>query len=64
MNKILTISVIVLVAVIMGMSAMAPAMAGQPDPRPANGCDGSKHGFQEGSMPFTVWVEIVKVRTC
>jgi hypothetical protein len=53
MNKILTISAIALVAVVMGMSAFAPAMADKPDGTHSNvvaichdGLDGDE----------TVWV--------
>ena len=72
MKKTLAITTIALVAVIMGMSAVAPAMAqGQPDPVPptdppndTRGCSESLKAFQEGEMPVGVWVGIVKPQTC
>jgi len=71
-HRTVGISAIVLVAVIMGMSAVAPAMAqGQPDPTPpddapkdTSGCTETKNQFDEENIPPPVWNPIVVSRTC
>ena len=65
-KRVIAISAIVLVAVIMGMSAVVPAMAQPPEnpPKDTSGCSETKKQFEEGNIPEDVWKDIVKTRTC
>ena len=61
MNKTLTISVIVLVAVIMGMSAIAPVMALGPPP---DACVKIKEGLEKSGLPIEKINVILKRLGC